>query len=80
MASDLLTPEELGERWHVACETLRYWRWNGTGAPYVKINGCILYRLDDVDQFEKEHVRRHTADKVLVNGVEGKVGKNPVSH
>lgn len=73
MVSDLLTAEELGERWHVSPETLRYWRYNAKSPPYIKLNGRILYRLDDIDQFERKHLRRHTADNVLVNGVEGKM-------
>lgn len=73
MISKILTPEELGERWHVSTETLRYWRWNATGPLFVKLNGCILYRLDDIDQFEQDHLRRHTAEGMIINGKEGKV-------
>jgi len=73
MASNRLTPKQLAERWSITTETLRYWRWNAKGPLYVKMNGVIVYRLEDVDQFEKEHLRRHTADNVLVNGVEGKM-------
>lgn len=74
MSSVILTSKELGERWRVTTETLRYWRWNATGPIYVKINGCVLYRLEDIEQFEKDHLRRHTAmDGVLVNGMEGKM-------
>lgn len=73
MTSVLLTPQQLGERWNVTPETLRNWRWNATGPLYLKINGCILYRLEDIEQFEREHLRRHTADDALVNGMEGKM-------
>ena len=73
MASDLLTPEELAERWHKSPETLRFWRYNGKTPPYVKLNGSILYRIEDIRQFEKDHLRRHTADNVLVNGMECKM-------
>lgn len=73
MASDLLTAKELADRWHITTETLRYWRWNATGPTYVHINGVRLYRFEDIQQFEKDHLRRHTADNVLVRGVEGKM-------
>ena len=73
MASDLLSPEELAERWRISTETLRYWRYNGKGPLYIKLNGRILYRLEDINQFEREHLRRHTADNVLINRVEGKM-------
>ena len=73
MASVILTSEGLAERWHVSTETLRYWRWNGTGPPYMKINGCVLYRLVDIEQFERDHLRRHTAEGALVNGLEGRM-------
>ena len=74
MASDILTPQGLAKRWHISTETLRYWRWNATGPVYIKFNGCVLYRLDDIDQFEQAHLRRHTADGPLINGLEGKMG------
>jgi hypothetical protein len=74
MITKVFTPEELGERWHISTETLRYWRWNATGPDFVKFNGCVLYRWDNIDEFEKAHLRRHTAaDHMLVNGKEGKV-------
>lgn len=73
MTSGLLTTQELAERWHISTETLRYWRYNGKGPLYIKLNGPILYRLEDVLQFERDHLRRHTADTMLVNGVEGRM-------
>lgn len=75
MASELLTEEELAKRWRVSTETLRYWRWNGTGPDYIKLNGRILYYRDDIEQFEKARLRRHTANEVLINGKEGKVDR-----
>lgn len=47
---------ELSRRWAVSPRTLERWRWTGTGPQYLKINGRVVYRLDDVVKFESERV------------------------
>lgn len=48
-----LTANELAVRWSVTIKTLRQWRWNGKGPPYFKIGGRALYRLEQIEDFEK---------------------------
>ena len=73
MKSPFLTSKELAERWKISSETLRSWRFSALGPHYTQINGVIRYNLDVIEQFERERLRRHTADNVLVRGMEGKV-------
>ena len=35
-------------------KTLERWRWLGEGPPYLKIGGKVLYRIEDVEAFEKD--------------------------
>jgi hypothetical protein len=52
---ELLTPAELASRWkgHVSDGTLRNWRSQRRGPPFLKVaGGRIRYRLVDVITFE----------------------------
>lgn len=62
MASHFLTPQNLAERWSLAPHTLSQWRWSGKGPQYLKLGKRILYRLDDVETFEQNKLRRHTSE------------------
>ena len=60
MAVRHLNQIELADRWHVSPRTLERWRCFGGGPPFLKINGRILYRLEDIEAFEAEQVRQST--------------------
>ena len=38
------------------------WRWTGEGPQFVKLGGRVLYRLEDVEAYEREQIRQSTAD------------------
>jgi hypothetical protein len=48
---------ELADRWHVSPRTLERWRCFGGGPPFLKINGRVLYRLEDIEAFEAGQLR-----------------------
>lgn len=52
---ELLTPNQLAERWYTSPGRLANDRCAGIGVPYVKIGRSVLYRLDDVLAFEDAH-------------------------
>ena len=54
--SEVLTTKQLCERWGVHENTVREWRMKGIGPPYFRPapNGKVLYRLEAVEQFERE--------------------------
>ncbi len=60
----LLTPQDLAKRWNLEPNTLGQWRWNCRGPRYLKINRSILYRLEDIEEFEKQKVR-HSTSQIL---------------
>jgi hypothetical protein len=51
---------ELSRRWKLSPRTLERWRWLGQGPRYLKVGGRVVYRLEDIIEFE-EH-RLHEAD------------------
>ena len=56
-----LTPKQLAERWSLKPATLSQWRWNGRGPCYLEIGGRILYRPEDVVDFENRNLRKSTS-------------------
>jgi hypothetical protein len=60
---DLLTPKECSAYRRCSLRKLDRERADGRGCPYVRIDGRIFYRRQDVDRFIAAHVRGvHDAD------------------
>jgi len=63
-----LSQRELSERWTIAETTLERWRSMGIGPVYVKLPGRVIYRITDVEAYERRCLRRSTSESVLVGG------------
>jgi predicted site-specific integrase-resolvase len=63
-----LSQRELSERWTIAETTLERWRSMGIGPVYVKLPGRVVYRITDVEAYERRCLRRSTSESVLVGG------------
>jgi hypothetical protein len=50
----------LAERWRISSRTLEQWRWQGRGPRYLKIGGRVVYRLSDIEEFERASVHANT--------------------
>lgn len=61
-----LNQVDLSRRWNISPRTLERWRWLGQGPRYLKIGGRVVYRLDDIEQYEAERLRGETP---VPNGV-----------
>lgn len=48
---------ELARRWCVSPRTLERWRWLKQGPRFLKIGGRVVYRLEDIEAFEKARLR-----------------------
>jgi hypothetical protein len=55
-----LSQHELARRWRLSPRTLERWRWTGEGPEYLKVGGRVAYRLEDVEAWEAERLRRRT--------------------
>jgi predicted site-specific integrase-resolvase len=52
-----LNQVQLARRWHLSPRTLERWRSQGEGPAFLKLGGRIVYRLDDVEEFERAQRR-----------------------
>jgi hypothetical protein len=50
-----LNQVELGRRWNVSPRTLENQRWKRRGPAYLKLEGRVVYRLKDVEEYERAH-------------------------
>ena len=82
MSGPHLRPKDLAERWQMSSKTLARWRWAGGGPRFLKVSGKVLYRKEDVREFEAAHLRRRTDERIAVaaHSVTRKRGqrRNPV--
>ena len=54
MSEVCMNQKELAARWKISHRTLERWRWVQEGPRYLKIGGRVVYRLSDVEAFERE--------------------------
>ena len=47
---------QLSRRWCISPRTLERWRWLRQGPNYLKVGGRVVYRLDDIEEYERRHV------------------------
>ena len=54
MSEVCVNQKELAARWKISHRTLERWRWAQEGPRHLKIGGRVVYRLSDVEAFERE--------------------------
>lgn len=64
-----LNQRQLAERWGVSEASLERWRTEGIGPIFLKLQGRIAYRLEDVEAFEAENLHKSTTERVSAGGV-----------
>jgi len=63
MAETFFNQTKLADRWHISPRTLERWRWQGEGPRFLKVGGRVLYRHDDVLEYEQGRLRASTAEQ-----------------
>lgn len=66
MSEVCVNQKELAARWKISHRTLERWRWVQEGPRYLKIGGRVVYRLSDVEAFERKV--QSVPDKLLAEG------------
>lgn len=61
MNKDLVSPDRLADRWNITPTTLSQWRWSGRGPQYLKLGGRVMYRIQDIEEFEEQQVHLNTS-------------------
>ncbi len=56
-----LNQRALAERWDISETSLERWRSDGIGPVFLKLQGRVLYRLEDVEAYERECLRKSTS-------------------
>lgn len=62
MKDSLMTGMQLAARWQCSVKKLNADRLNTGGCPYVKIGRLVRYRVEDVETFEAQQLRRNTSE------------------
>lgn len=59
-----LTPEEVSARYggRITVRTLNNWRSNGSGPPFTKIGGPVMYPLDKLVEWEEKNTVTSTSN------------------
>ena len=63
-----LNQRQLADRWDVSEATLERWRSEGIGPVFLILQGRVLYRLEDVEAFESDSLRKSTSERVDAGG------------
>lgn len=53
MENVYLNQYELSKRWKISPRTLERWRWLRFGPAYTKVGGRVIYRVDDIEAYER---------------------------
>lgn len=54
-----LNQHQLAKRWAMSPRTLEKWRWLEHGPSFLKVGGHVVYRLEDIEEYERSHRREH---------------------
>jgi len=63
-----LNQGQLAERWGVSEATLERWRSEGIGPVFLKLQGRVAYRIEDIEAYESESLRKSTSERVNAGG------------
>ena len=64
MAIQHIDQRALADRWQVSETTLERWRSQGVGPVFLKLHGRIVYREQDLADYEQECLRLSTSQRV----------------
>lgn len=68
MSIQHLQQRQLADRWGVSEATLERWRSDGIGPVFLKLQGRVLYRLEDIEAYEAACLRKSTSERVSAGG------------
>lgn len=63
-----LNQRQLAERWDLSEGTLERWRSEGIGPIFLKLQGQVRYRIEDIKAFEADSLRKSTSEREVVGG------------
>lgn len=61
-----LNQRQLADRWNLSEASLERWRSEGIGPVFLKLQGRVLYRIEDIETYEAQCLRKSTSEAVCV--------------
>ncbi|MGE3806580.1 MAG: helix-turn-helix transcriptional regulator [Gemmataceae bacterium] len=68
MSDTRISQQQLAERWGLSPKTLERWRVQGIGPVYIRLPGRVVYRLEDIEAYERHSLRQGTAQAATTGG------------
>ncbi len=63
-----LNQRQLADRWDLSEASLERWRTEGIGPVFLKLQGRVLYRVEDVEAYEVDSLRKSTSVRLDAGG------------
>jgi predicted site-specific integrase-resolvase len=63
-----LNQRQLADRWGLSEASLERWRSEGIGPVFLKIQGRVLYRIEDIESYEADCLRKSTSERAIAGG------------
>lgn len=63
-----LNQRQLAVRWDLSEATLERWRSEGIGPVFLKLQGQVRYRVEDIEAFEVDSLRKSTSEREVIGG------------
>ena len=63
-----LNQRQLADRWDLSEATLERWRSEGIGPVFLKLQGQVRYRIEDIEAFEVDSLRKSTSEREVSGG------------
>ena len=60
-----LNQRQLADRWGISEASLERWRSEGIGPVFLKIQGRVLYRIEDIESYEADCLRKSTSERAI---------------
>ncbi len=63
-----LNQRQLADRWDLSEASLERWRTEGIGPVFLKLQGRVLYRVEDIESYEVDSLRKSTSVRLDEGG------------
>jgi predicted site-specific integrase-resolvase len=63
-----LNQRQLADRWDLSEATLERWRSEGIGPVFLKLQGQVRYRIEDIEAYEVDSLRKSTSEREVSGG------------
>jgi hypothetical protein len=63
-----LNQRQLADRWDLSEATLERWRSEGIGPVFLKLQGQVRYRIEDIEAYEIDSLRKSTSTREVSGG------------